>query len=134
MGILRVNMTDQSIKSESMPDEYKFLGGRGLTSTIINSEVAAKSEALGLANKLVFAPGYLTATPLINTGRLSIGAKSPLTVGIKESNVGGAVAYALGRIGIQAVIVEGAADGCFLLKIDKDGSASLINAQNILKD
>jgi len=107
MEILRVNMTDQSIKSESMPDEYKFLGGRGLTSSIINNEVPAKSDALGPANKLVFAPGYLTATPLINTGRLSIGSKSPLTGGIKESNVGGTVAYALARIGIAAVIVEG---------------------------
>ena len=129
MEILRVNMTDQSIKSESMPDEYKFLGGRGLTSSIINNEVPAKSDALGPANKLVFAPGYLTATPLINTGRLSIGSKSPLTGGIKESNVGGTVAYALARIGIAAVIVEGAApEGYFFLKINKDGSADLINA------
>jgi aldehyde:ferredoxin oxidoreductase len=129
MELLRVNMTDQSIKSESMPDEYKFLGGRGLTSSIINNEVPAKSDALGPDNKLVFAPGYLTATPLVNTGRLSIGSKSPLTGGIKESNVGGTVAYALARIGIQAVIIEGAApESCFFLKISKDGSASLINA------
>ena len=122
MEILRVNMTDQSIKSENTPDEYRFLGGRGLTSSIIHNEVPAQSDALGPDNKLVFAPGYLTATPLVNTGRLSIGAKSPLTGGIKESNVGGAVAYALARIGIVAVIIEGAApEGCFFLKINKDG-------------
>lgn len=131
MEFLRVNMTDQSIQSEKTPEEYRFLGGRGLTSTLISNEVDATTDALGPDNKLVLAPGYLTATPLINTGRLSIGSKSPLTGGIKESNVGGTVAYALGRMGLSAVVIEGAStQDCYFLKIDKDRSASLIKAND----
>lgn len=56
---------------------------------MINNEVPADCNPLDSDNRLIFAPGFLTGTPLVNTGRLSIGAKSPLTGGIKESNVGG---------------------------------------------
>ena len=41
MEMLRVNMTNQSITSEKIPEEYRLLGGRGLTSNLINNEVDA---------------------------------------------------------------------------------------------
>ena len=44
-------------------------------------------------NILVVAPGLLAGTALSSANRLSAGAKSPLTGGIKESNSGGVVAY-----------------------------------------
>jgi aldehyde:ferredoxin oxidoreductase len=40
-------------------------------------------------------------------GRLSVGAKSPLTGGTKEANVGGTAGDALGRLGIKGVVIEG---------------------------
>ena len=104
--ILRVNMTTQHISTEDVPDPYRGLGGRALTSAIIHAEVPGDCAPLGAENRLIFAPGYLTGTVLVNTGRLSIGAKSPLTGGIKESNVGGTMAYALARHGIRAIIVD----------------------------
>jgi hypothetical protein len=55
---------------------------------------------MGPDNKLIFTPGLLTGTTLVNTSRLSIGAKSPLTQGIKESDAGGTVAASLGKLGI----------------------------------
>ena len=58
-------------------------------------------------NKLVIAPGLLTGTPAPYSARLSIGAKSPLTGGIKESNGGGTVARKLANLGIKAIILEG---------------------------
>jgi aldehyde:ferredoxin oxidoreductase len=72
-------MTRKHIASQEVPAEYADLGGRGLTSILINSEVPAGCDPLGPENKLIFAPGYLSGTPLINTSRLSVGAKSPLT-------------------------------------------------------
>ena len=133
MKLIRVNMTDQSIRIEETPAEYQMLGGRGLTSIMINNEVPAQSDALGPENKLIFAPGFLTGTPLINTGRLSVGAKSPLTGGIKESNVGGTVAYALARLGITALVIEGQApvDQYYTLVIDASGSVKLIDARDV---
>jgi aldehyde:ferredoxin oxidoreductase len=131
MKFLKVNMTTQAIEAVDISDPYKNLGGRSLTSIMINNEVPATADALGPENKLIFAPGYLTGTPLINTSRLSVGAKSPLTGGIKESNVGGTVAYALARLGITAVVIEGQAPAgqYYLLKISADGAAELIEAQ-----
>ncbi|CAB1066066.1 Tungsten-containing aldehyde:ferredoxin oxidoreductase (EC [Olavius sp. associated proteobacterium Delta 1] len=132
MKLLKVNMSTQSIAVEDLAEEYLGLGGRGLTSVLINNEALPNCDPLGPENKLIFAPGTLSGTTLVNTSRLSVGAKSPLTGGIKESNVGGTVAAALGRLGITAVVVEGQApEGeLFILKIDESGQATLVQAPN----
>lgn len=121
--ILRINMTDLTTKLETVPTEWAGLGGRGLTSTIVAAEVPADCHPLGPNNKLVFAPGLLTGTAAANSGRLSAGAKSPLTGGIKESNAGGTAAQMLARLGIKALIIEGLpkADKWYNLHVNKDG-------------
>ena len=131
MKLIRVNMSEKTICVEDVPQDYVGLGGRGLTSIMINAEVPPKCDPLCPENKLIFAPGFLSGTPLPNTSRISVGAKSPLTGGIKESNAGGTVAAALGRLGITAVIVEGQAPAgeLYFLRIDEKGNASLIPAQ-----
>ncbi|CAB1074708.1 Tungsten-containing aldehyde:ferredoxin oxidoreductase (EC [Olavius algarvensis Delta 1 endosymbiont] len=127
MKFIRVNMTDQTIRETDFPQEYVGLGGRGLTSILINTEVPADCDPLGPDNKLVLAGGLLTGTRLVNTGRISIGAKSSLTGGIKESNVGGSAPHALGQSGIAALVVEGQAPGgkYWVLRINAGGQASL---------
>ncbi|HWI66325.1 MAG TPA: aldehyde ferredoxin oxidoreductase C-terminal domain-containing protein, partial [Symbiobacteriaceae bacterium] len=51
----------------------------------------------------------LSGTVLSNSSRISAGAKSPLTGGIKESNAGGNTGWRLAQHGLRAVIIEGAA-------------------------
>ena len=92
MKLIRVNMANQSIVAQEVPRKYAGLGGRGLTAAMIHAEVPPKCDALGPENKLVIAPGLLSGTSLVNTSRISIGAKSPLTGTIKESNSGGKIA------------------------------------------
>ena len=58
--IYRVNMTNLTVSSEDVPEQWKGLGGRGLTSTIVAQEVKPTCHPLGKYNKLVFAPGLLT--------------------------------------------------------------------------
>ena len=130
MKFIHVNLTSGTITETPVPERYKLLGGRGLTSVMINDRVPADCDPLGPDNQLIFAPGFLSATPLVNTGRLSIGAKSPLTGGIKESNVGGAMAAALARLDIRAIVIEGCApeDAFYHLVIDLEGRASLEDA------
>ncbi len=130
--LLRVDMTTQCTYLEEVPDDYTHLGGRGLTSIMVNNEVPASCDPLGSDNRLIFAPGLLTGTPLVNTGRLSIGAKSPLTCGIKESNVGGTMANALARHGVTAIVIEGKApdDALFFLTIHRDSSVELVAANH----
>ncbi|MBW1660282.1 MAG: aldehyde ferredoxin oxidoreductase, partial [Deltaproteobacteria bacterium] len=86
MKVLRVNLTKGDAVFEGVKPEYKALGGRGLTSKIIADEVDPGCDSLGQGNKLIFAPGIMAGTVFPNNGRLSVGAKSPLTGTIKESN------------------------------------------------
>ncbi|HOP47718.1 MAG TPA: aldehyde ferredoxin oxidoreductase C-terminal domain-containing protein [Desulfobacteraceae bacterium] len=104
--ILRINMSDLSIKKEDIPEKYQGLGGRGLTSAIVSSEVDPTCSAIGPNNKLIFAPGLLGGTNCANSGRVSVGAKSPLTGTIKEANSGGQAGGYLSRLGIAALIFE----------------------------
>ena len=131
MKFIRVNMNDKTVDFKDVPHDYVGLGGRGLTSIMINAEVPPRCDPLGPENKLIFAPGFLSGTPLPNTSRISIGAKSPLTGTIKESNVGGTIATALGRLGITAIVIEGKAPEGELsaLRIDEEGNAYLVPAQ-----
>jgi aldehyde:ferredoxin oxidoreductase len=105
--IYRVNMTTLQSTIEPVPEAWMGLGGRGLTSTIVASEVDPECHPLGPNNKLVFAPGLLSGTSAANSGRNSCGAKSPLTGGIKESNVGGTSAGIMAKLGVKALIIEG---------------------------
>ena len=75
--------------------QFSLLGGRGLIDRILTKEVEADICSLGLKNNLIVAPGLFAATAMPNSGRLSIGGKSPLTSGIKETNSGGTVARKL---------------------------------------
>jgi aldehyde:ferredoxin oxidoreductase len=109
MKFILVNMISGKIAETPVPEQYQMLGGRGLISSMINDRGPAVCGLLSEKNLLIFAPGLLSGTPLVNTGRLSVGAKSPLTGGIKESNVGGTVSSALSRHGIRAVRSGGAA-------------------------
>ncbi|MGB3225381.1 MAG: aldehyde ferredoxin oxidoreductase C-terminal domain-containing protein, partial [Desulforhopalus sp.] len=105
--IFRVNMTNLTTSVEDVPADWAGHGGRGLTSTIVAAEVIPTCHPLGINNKLVIAPGLLSGTIAANSGRLSIGAKSPLTGTIKESNAGGTSAQLLARAACKALIIEG---------------------------
>lgn len=130
MKLVRANMSTGLVTKEDVPERFAGLGGRALTSMIISERAPADCDPLGADNLLVFAPGLLGGTPFANSGRLSIGAKSPLTGGIKESNVGGTMAAALARQGVKVLIVEGEAPEGSLhhLLIDDAGEVSLVDA------
>jgi len=121
-GFLRIDMTNRTATFEPVPDKYKGRAGRWLTSSIVHDEVPATCHPLGPNNKLVFSPGIVTGTASPTSSRISVGGKSPLTGGIKEANAGTGLGGRLARLGIRAIIVEGQADGFWLLKIDKDGA------------
>ena len=104
---IRVDMASKAVKIEECPEQYAGLAGRALTSIFVANEVKPTCHPLGKYNKLVFAPGFLTGTSAANSGRLSCGAKSPLTGTIKEANSGGIAAQMLAKLGIKALIVEG---------------------------
>ena len=107
MWFLRINMTDQTYAFEAVPEKYKLLAGRGLTSSIICDEVDPQVHPLGPNNKLVFSAGLLAGTVATTASRVSVGTKSPLTGGIKESNAGTGWAAAVGKMRLRSIIIEG---------------------------
>ena len=104
--LVRVRMSDLSVTEEAMPAAWGRLGGRALTSAIVAAEVAPVAHPLGSGNKLVLAPGLLAGTCALCSGRLSIGAKSPLTGVLKEGNAGFGAARLLAGLGIGAVVID----------------------------
>lgn len=120
---IRVNMTEKAVAMSEVPEKYVSMGGRCLTSNFVNDEVKPTCHALGKNNKLIFAPGLLGGTTASQSGRLSVGAKSPLTGTIKESNTGGTFSQKMAKLGIKALVIEGmpAEDKFYVIKIDMNG-------------
>jgi len=132
--ILRINMGAENgpqISEEPLGD-YVGMGGRAMTSGIVSKEVPPLCHPLGADNKLVIAPGLLSGTLAANSGRLSVGCKSPLTGGIKEANAGGQASQVLARLGYAAIVLEGKPDdNLYKILINADGVK--IEADNSLK-
>ena len=122
-AIIRINLETGSVSRREQEKDDLLLGGRRLTGSIIAAEVPPECEPLSGRNKLVLACGPLAGTLVSSANRLSIGAKSPLTGGIKESNAGGMTGYLMGRLGIRAVVLEGrpGAPHWTLIRISADG-------------
>jgi len=123
--ILRINMGNEGgpQASEEPLGDYAGLGGRGMTSAIIATEVPPLCHPLGQENKLVIAPGMLSGSHAAQSGRVSVGCKSPLTGGIKEANAGGQGAQVQARLGYAAIVLEGKPkdDTLYKVFINKDG-------------
>lgn len=133
--ILRINMgaAGGPQQSTEKAGEYAALGGRATTSMIVGKEVPPDCHPLGAENKLVIAPGMLSGTTGSMSGRISVGCKSPLTGGIKESNAGGQPAQVLARLGYAAIIIEGMPEGDDLYKIFINKDRVEISVDNSLK-
>ena len=131
MKILSVRMDDGKIAFENIPEKYAYLGGSALIAKIMMDEVPPDTDPLGPGNHLIIAAGPLAGTNAPSLGRVSVGAKSPLTRGIKEANSGGTAAQYLDRLGLRAVVVRGmaAASKLYILYIGKD-KAELIPADD----
>jgi aldehyde:ferredoxin oxidoreductase len=124
LKIWRVNVSDRSLMIEPVPEMWEHMGGRGLLARILTDEVNPTCEPLGKGNKLVFAPGLLTGHMISSLDRISVGGKSPLTGGIKESNAGGRTGLQMTLLGIKALIIENAPNqpGWWTLHLSSSGA------------
>ncbi|MGQ9645826.1 MAG: aldehyde ferredoxin oxidoreductase C-terminal domain-containing protein [Thermodesulfobacteriota bacterium] len=104
--IVRVNCRTGKVSKEQASREERRWGGRLLISKFLLREVPPTCDPLGRLNKLIIAPGLLGDTMVTTTGKFSVGGKSPLTHGVKESDVGGEAGKKIARLGIKAVVLE----------------------------
>jgi len=126
--IMRVNMRNGKIEKCKVTAEEEHWGGRLLISKLLLREVPPTCEPLGRYNKLIFSSGLIADTAITTTGQLSIGGKSPLTGGVKESNVGGSAGRKIANLGFKALVIEDipkeTLTQCFFLSPNK---AEIIN-------
>ena len=124
--LLRVDMTKRTAVYTDVPEKYSKMAGRWLTSQIVADEVPPLAHPLGPNNKVILSPGIVTGSNAPSSARVSVGAKSPLTGGIKEANAGAGWAQQVARLGIKAIIVEGQPreqGKCWGLHITRDGAS-----------
>ncbi len=130
--ILRVDLTRGTTAVEEM-DEKTFRlhpGGRALIAHYLLRELPPGVDALAPENVLVFAMGVLTGTALSGASRHAVGAKSPLSGGFGEAEVGGFWGAELKRAGWDGIVVTGAASSPVYLWI-KDDAVELRDASHV---
>ncbi|MDY6821903.1 MAG: aldehyde ferredoxin oxidoreductase family protein, partial [Deferribacterota bacterium] len=120
--ILRINLTNKSIKVEDLNREYakKFLGGRGLASKYLYDELKENIDPFSAENKLIFSTGPLTGTYGAANGRYMVVTKSPLNNCIASSNSGGYFPSELKFAGYDMVIIEGKSENPVYIAIYND--------------
>ena len=109
--ILRINLTDKSVKTEDVnPDDARmYLGGVGFGAKILYTELSKGVDPLGPENKIIFATGVLTGTGAPGSGSVDLCFKSPLTKIWAESRSGSDWGPVLKKAGYDLLIVEGKA-------------------------
>ncbi len=130
--ILRVNLSRGAISVDEPDEDFyrRYIGGRGFISYFLLKELAAGVDAFGPENKLIFATGPVTGTPITGSGRNSVGAKSPLTNGYGDAEVGGYWGAELKQAGYDAIIIEGKSETPVYLWI-QDGKAEIRDAGHL---
>jgi aldehyde:ferredoxin oxidoreductase len=121
--LLRVNLSQGRVSTEPIAAAVarQYIGGIGLATRIITSEVPPSADALGPQNKVVFAAGPISGSGFPCSAAYAVGTKSPVTGGFIDGAVAGFWGGALKRAGFEAIVIEGVAASPVYLVIDKDG-------------
>jgi aldehyde:ferredoxin oxidoreductase len=120
--ILRVNLTTKKTRVDGFDEAFarKWVGGRGFAAKILFDELKPGIDPLGPENKFIAAVGPIAGIPAPNTGKTVVAAKSPLTGGYGDGNLGTRVSAELRKAGYDALIVEGRAERPTILLIEDD--------------
>ncbi len=128
---LKVNLSKNKAVAESYNASLalNYLGGRGYAAKILWDTLEPGTDPLSPENRLVFAAGPLTGLSLPNSGKFVVAAKSPLTGGYGDGNIGTFAAVQMRKAGYDAVIVEGRAKKPVVLHI-KNKIAEFVDAKD----
>ncbi|AYO29654.1 aldehyde ferredoxin oxidoreductase [Biomaibacter acetigenes] len=128
--ILHVDLTKGKIFIEKPTDIFyrKYLGGRNIIGYYLLKELPEGADPLGAENVLVYATSVLTGIPAGGLSRHSIGAKSPVTGGWADSEVGGFWGAELKFAGFDAIVIKGKSEKPVYIWIH-DSEAEIKNAE-----
>ncbi|MDX1400580.1 MAG: aldehyde ferredoxin oxidoreductase C-terminal domain-containing protein, partial [Kiloniellales bacterium] len=126
---LKIDLASHSTEEEQVSGEALAEAGRYFIAKTLLADGIAKVDPLSPDNPLIFSAGPFAGTNLSNANRISIGCKSPLTGGIKESNAGGTFAVAMGHLEIAGFTLLGACEDWVVIRIPKEGPITFDSAQ-----
>ena len=120
--ILWVDLARREFREWRYPGEMArmFIGGRGYAIKILWDHLKPGTDPLSPDNLLILAVGPLTGLPGPSTGKMVVAAKSPLTGGYGDGNIGSMAAVNLRAAGWDAIVVSGAAEKPSILVVEDD--------------
>jgi aldehyde:ferredoxin oxidoreductase len=121
-------LNDPTVTKRELHGEGVVKAGRHLIARTLLERGAATVDPLSPGNPLIFSAGPFAGTSFSNANRTSVGCRSPLTGGIKESNGGGTFSYALGQLKIAGFTLLGASPEWVVIHFKKDGAIDFDDA------
>ncbi len=127
-----IDLSTRAIRTEELEGEDIVRAGRYLIAKTLTERALGDVDPLSGDNPLIFSAGPFAGTNFSNANRVSVGCKSPLTLGIKEANGGGTFAFALGQLKIAGLTLNGMADDWTLIHFTQAGQIEFHDASEYL--
>lgn len=113
-AFLRIDLTAKRAGSDTQYSEYdtlrQFVGGKGLGSYVLYTELKPGIDPLGPENKIILLTGPMTGSGAVTGSRLCLVAKGPATGFWLDTGAGGFFGPELKKNGYDGLILEGRAD------------------------
>jgi len=120
--ILRINLGRKKAVAHKFDADFArtWIGGRGFAVKILWDELKPSVDAFSPENKLIMATGPLTGASLPSSGKLVVAAKSPLTGGYGDGNIGTWACVMMRKAGYDAIVFEGKAENPTVVKVEDE--------------
>jgi aldehyde:ferredoxin oxidoreductase len=130
--ILHVDLSTHQFTIEEPPEEFyrKYLGGSAINSYYLYKLVPKGTDPLSEENVLAISVAVTTGAPIAGQSRVCIGAKSPLTGLIGDSQSGGFFPAEMKYAGFDAFIIRGRSETPVYLWVN-DGKVELRDASHL---
>lgn len=121
---LHIDVNQQSVREEEFSGDQVARAGRHFIAKSLLEQNVATVDPLGPDNPLIFSVGPFAGSNWSNANRTSVGCKSPLTGGVKESNAGGSFGLAMGQLHLAGFTLYNASEDWIVIHLKKDGTIS----------
>jgi aldehyde:ferredoxin oxidoreductase len=131
--VLHVDLTRGTIEIEEPPEEFyrKYMGGSAMAMYYILREIPPGINPLAPENLLTFFTSVVTGASISGQSRINVNAKSPMSLGIGDSQAGGFFPAEFKFAGYDGVVFRGKSPiPVYLSIIDKD--AKLHDASHLV--
>lgn len=130
---VRVNMSTGNVRVFELPRERWYLGGRGLISQVLYTEMDPSADPLCPKNVLVLASGMFAGFPLSCFDEVFLGAKSPSTGRLESVHFMSRASRLMAAMDIRLAIFEGqpSENKQYVLLLDR-GRVSLIALETLI--